>query len=345
MSIFGQSRKSIATNLHADHNTQPRHKRDMASSQIAGHSDPKPDLHAPDIYPDPLIITPELEHRQSIIIFHGRGSFAAKFAPPLLATKAAGSDETLQAAFPHAKLIFPTASRNRATIYKRSLTHQWFDNWHLDEHTERQDLMAKGLRKSVLYIHSLLREEISVVGAENVVLWGLSQGCATALTCLLTWDGEPFAAVVGMCGWLPFANVMVDMMAGNQPSSETLDDENPFSHSGDEDGNPFASEEALGLNDRGSDSALSAVNFLREELDMNDDQTETFRKIPIFLGHGTEDDKVGIELGRESQKCLQLLGADVRMLEYEGLGHWYSEDMLRNIFQFLKQELRDEKLR
>jgi hypothetical protein len=33
-------------------------------------------------FPDPMIVWPLLEHRQTIIILHGRGSFAAKFGPP-----------------------------------------------------------------------------------------------------------------------------------------------------------------------------------------------------------------------------------------------------------------------
>ncbi|PVH77557.1 alpha/beta-hydrolase [Cadophora sp. DSE1049] len=318
----------------------------MASSDIADDFVLKPELHAPDVFPDPLIIPPQLEHRQSIIILHGRGSFAAKFTPPLLSTGATGSEETLQTAFPHAKLIFPTASRTRATIYKRSYTHQWFDNWHLEMHTERQDLMTKGLRKSVLYIHSLLRQEIEVVRAENVVLWGLSQGCATTLTTLLTWDGKPFAAAVGMCGWLPFANVMVDMLEEDQSNDDLShgydDGDDPFADLEDEHDDPIAFQDPSIQHDPGAASALSAVNFLREELDLKGTKLPTFREVPIFLGHGTEDDKVKIELGRESQKCLQLLEANVQMVEYEGLGHWYSEDMFQEIFQFLNHALEGE---
>lgn len=262
----------------------------------------------------------------------------------MLVTKATGTHDTLQTAFPHAKIIFPTASRNRATIYKRSYTHQWFDNWHLEKHTERQDLMTKGLRKSVLYIHSLLRQEIAIVGAENVVLWGLSQGCATALTAFLTWDGEPLAAVVGMSGWLPFANVMLDMLEENESGDDCSQqyDDDPFTRSGDEDDDRLTVGDTSVHQDPESACAIQAVNALREELELSKTQRNTFRNIPIFLGHGTEDDKVKIGLGRESEKCLRSLGARVQMVEYEGLGHWYSEDMFRDIFLFLKDALEIE---
>lgn len=308
----------------------------MASSEEqTGQFGPKLELQPPGVFPEPMIIQPQLEHLQSIIILHGRGSFAAKFGPLLLATTATIANKTLQTAFPHARIIFPTASRNRATIYKRSYTHQWFDNWHLEEPTKRQDLIPKFLHKSVEYIHSLLRKEIEEVGAENVVLWGLSQGCATTMAALLTWDEDPFAAAVGMCGWLPFANVMVDMMmgkdSGDRFSQDSDDEDDPFAHSGDEDDDPFASD---------GHAALQAVNFFRDEIDMDDKNGMVFREIPVFLGHGTEDAQVKIELGQEVNECLKLLGVDVQMVEYEGLGHWYSEDMFRDIFQFLKQKLK-----
>ncbi|KUJ16439.1 alpha/beta-hydrolase [Mollisia scopiformis] len=245
-------------------------------------------------YPAPLIIQPLLTRKQTLIILHGRGSTASKFSPPLLTTSSSSSGSTLQSSFPHAKVIFPTASLSRATIYKRSCTHQWFNNWHLEEYTKRQGMMVDGLR-----------------ARENVVLWGLSQGCATALTALLTWDGPALGAVVGMCGYLPFGNVGERIGKGSK--------------------------------DQEPDPKKQAVTFLREELDMNVDAGETFLNIPVFLGHGAEDEKVSVNLGGEARRCLDLLGVEVEMIEYEGLGPWYSENMLRDIFQFLNTKLRSEK--
>jgi predicted esterase len=274
-------------------------------------------------FPEPMVILPSLEHRQTIIILHGRGSYAAKFGPPLFETEVDG--RTLQTAFPHAKIIFPSASKNKATIYKNP-THQWFDNWHLEEHTKRQHLMVDGLNKSCEYIHGLLKEEIESVGKENVVLWGLSQGCATSLASLLAWDGEPFAGVVGMCGWLPFGNEMVRIASGEGDGNED-DEEDPFALSGDEGEDPFGRSDE---EDEGKEYLpAKAVKLLRESIDMEDKNGMVFQKIPVFLGHGTEDERVDIKLGREAKKALELMGTDVQMMEYEGLGHWYSEDMLK----------------
>lgn len=288
-------------------------------------------------FPDPLLVSPELGHLQSFIILHGRGSWAAKFAARLLETVSSGNT-TLQAAFPHAKLIFPSASINRATIYGRKRTSQWFDNWHLDEHTKRQDLMSEGLQASVSYIHGLIKKEIQDVGTQNVVLWGLSQGCATSLSSLLTWDGEPIAAVVGMCGWMPFANVMEEISKGGENEE---DDEDPFARLDDEANNddPFTTTiESKGKSPK-LDLPSKAIKFFRDEIGKENTTGMAFQKIPVFFGHGTDDENVNVELGRAAKRCLESLGSDVKMVEYEGLGHWYSADMLDDVFVFIREKL------
>src|SRR5436189_5036386 len=165
-------------------------------------------------YPPPLTVAPLLSHKQTFILLHGRGSSASKFGPPLLSTSIPQVG-TLANAFPYARFVFPTALKRRATIYKRSITNQWFDNWSLDAPTVREELQIDGLRETSAYIHELLRQEIKIVGsAGNVVLGGLSQGCAASLISHLLWDGEPLAAAVGMCGWLPFRTNMENITRG-----------------------------------------------------------------------------------------------------------------------------------
>ena len=297
-------------------------------------------------FPAPMVIHARLDHRQTFIILHGRGSTAEKFGHALLSTTSTLANETLQTAFPHAKLIFPTASRNRATIYKRSYIHQWFDNWHLEDATRRQDLMRDGLFSSVGYIHSLLQAEIEDVGKENVVLWGLSQGCATSLSTLLTWDGEPFAAVVGMCGWLPYSNILLEIVQENGFESGW----DPFSQEESSDGSHLSSKDIDDYNEPSlhrnriqrpqSDLPIQAVTFLRNEIGIEAKTGMVFQSIPVFLGHGTEDDKVHIELGRDARTCLQQIGADIQLIEYQDCGHWYSGEMLQDIFEFLKDRLK-----
>ena len=271
-------------------------------------------------YPPPFIIHPLSTHLQSIIILHGRGSSASAFGPPLLYTPVSSlQSQTLHTAFPHAKFIFPTASKRRAVVYNRASINQWFDNWSLTEPTEREELQIEGLRESSAYIHSLLREEIELVGAGNVVLGGLSQGCAASLVALLMWEGEPLGAAFGMCGWLPFRKQMEEIA---QPRYDGDDEDDPFERS--------SQSEKF-------DPPAQAVEFLCEEVGASVVQPSmSFQRTPLFLGHGTEDGKVFLHLGREAAGCLRILGMHVSWTKYEGLAHWYSAAMLRDLVDFLQ---------
>ena len=285
-------------------------------------------------YPPPLVIPPrQLPHKQTFIILHGRGSSADKFGPVLLdstfelSRTAAAEHATLATAFPHARFIFPTAARRRAALYRRAYTHQWFDNWELDPPaTEREELQAPGLRETVAYLHDLIRTEVAGVpgGAASVVLGGLSQGCAAVLVALMLWEGEPLAAAFGMCGWLPYAVRLREQMLPEATGSlGTKDDAfDPFDRGESDD------------DDSESDPSMRAVDWLREEIQLQRSQALpeiVLKNIPIFLGHGVDDEKVNVVLGRTASECLRDFGVCVDWKEYMSLGHWYSADMLRDI--------------
>lgn len=317
-------------------------------------------------YPDPLVVPPRtLPHKQTFILLHGRGSSGAKFGPPLLdspilassepassAAVAADATLSLRSAFPHARFVFPTAARRRATVYRRAYTHQWFDNWKLDPPaTDREELQVPGLCETTAYLHGLLRAESAAVsgGAANVVFGGLSQGCAASLTAMLLWDGEPLGAVVGMCGWLPFAAGLMQQVSlvANPPS--TTGDDSAEGHSADFDGDafdPFERED--GDDGKGEDQAAMtsaparAVAWLKEEIQTPTADTNcagsALGRTPVFLGHGKVDDRVSVTLGREAVDCLERLGFEVSWREYQSLGHWYSGHMLRDLVWFLREK-------
>ena len=184
--------------------------------------------------------------------------------------------------------------------------------------------MTDGLRESSQFIHDLLTGAIQEVGAENVTLGSLSQGCAATLISILLWTGTPLGAVFGMCGWLPLPHHLADIA---DPQTPIEDDENPFAREEHEDGQV--------------DLPAEAVAWLREELDFPAAPSSSlstflpFQRTPIFLAHGTEDEKVSVELGRQARDCLGVLGANVQWKEYEGLGHWYSGQMLGDLVEFL----------
>lgn len=221
-------------------------------------------------YPDPIVIPPASGiHKESFLVLHGRGDNGEQFGLGLLLT-AIPEYGDLRAAFPNAKFIFPTASKRRMRGFNNCSINQWFDIASLVDPEEDPDIQYEGLRESTAYCCGLLRSEIDQVGAPNVVLWGLSQGCATMLLSLLHWEGEPLAAAVGMCGWLPLRNRMLE--ACEDPVGSPVEDD-PFEKSGGVVSN--------------ADKLEEAVSCFREVVGLTSEApTKQFvcRQIPVFLG-------------------------------------------------------------
>jgi predicted esterase len=300
----------------------------------------------------PLIVPPLHDHKMTMIILHGRGSTAEKFAEPLLThvvspvdTAPAASTESpadnsatpitsFQAHFPNTKFVFPTAPLRRAAVFNRSLTHQWFDNWSLVEPELKQHLQAQGLRETSVYLHILLRDEIKIVGAGNVVLMGLSQGCAASIVAMLLWKGERIGALVGMCGYMPFIKGMYESVEDASCGDTELllgfdddDQEDMFERDDKESGSGSKFEKAVG--------------WLREELGISqddggiDEQSSSLQSIPVFMGHGRDDEKVPCHIGKLAADFLGGIDVSVTWKDYAGLGHWYSADMLRDVVGFV----------
>ena len=282
----------------------------------------------PTTYPDPMVALPSLEHRQTFIMLHGRGSNAKDFAPQIL-FREIPDHKDLHTAFPNAKFIFPNASPRRSASHNRALIHQWFDHWTLDDPNHREELQVEGLRETSDYLHGLLRAETEIVGAKNVVLWSLSQGCAASLVALLTWEGEGIGAMLGMCGWLPFRQAMENAIEDTETKVSDPADGFEFAMDDDDETKENKASE--------QDPATAAVNALREIIGMPrlDQPSVPIRPVPIMLGHGTEDEKVPIKLGQDLYLLLDGMGVDVSFKKYEGLGHQYSGEMLRDMVDFV----------
>jgi predicted esterase len=296
-------------------------------------------------YPEVLVREPlSGSHRQSLILLHGRGSSAAKFGPVLLETKIPGFG-SLPEALPHAKFIFPTASRRRARIFKRMPIRQWFDYWSLQKPEDREELQADGLRETSEYIHGLLRKEVELVGADNVVLGGLSQGCAASLVALLLWDGEPLAGGVGMCGWLPYRKMMENAFLDEKGEENAEEGEGGdiFSRFDDDEGSADERSGGGKVEDGEALPLRKAVECMCDELQVSRVPVVSAQatepkmwKTPLFIGHGILDEKVPVGLGHLATVLMKAMNVDAHWKEYSDLGHWYSDAMLGDFIVFLR---------
>ncbi|KAL5341366.1 Alpha/Beta hydrolase protein [Aspergillus crustosus] len=282
-------------------------------------------------YPPPLVIDPlsSDQHTHTIILLHGRGSNSDRFGHVFL--ESTGIAKRL----PTSKFIFPTASKRRSTVLKRVPINQWFDNYSLDDPNTRTELQLDGLQETSGFIRKLIHEEAEILSKklgvdqahDRIVIGGLSQGCAASIFCLLggfSNENKPLAGFVGMSGWLPLESE-VSALFGDDDEEEEEDD-------------MFARNEG---DDNHDDTPLSvqAVNHVRDVLDLPSVQSDiSHLKTPVFLGHGSEDPKVSVELGRRLASILSDgFEMDVTWKAYDEFGHWYKvPDEIDDILQFLK---------
>lgn len=295
------------------------------------------------IWPEPLVVQPASAHTHSIILLHGRGSNAERFGVELLAARSSAS-KTLAEHFPSARFIFPTAKKRRSTVLKRIPINEWFDIFSLEDPSERQHLQYDGLKETSEFVTKLVNQEADVVGLQRVVVGGLSQGCAAALHILLGFEGQvAMAGFVGMSGWLPFREmldptVMEDEDGGNDDIFGCDDDDAAElfeQEQGGVEGCQAAGQRSVPL----PELQRAAANTARDIASLpplSAAQQVTFSGTPVFLGHGRNDEKVSVELGRQARQALEALGCKVCWRDYDE-GHWYKvPEEIDDIVEFLQ---------
>ncbi|KAF5529535.1 hypothetical protein FMEXI_14089 [Fusarium mexicanum] len=274
----------------------------------------------PGEFPPLVTISPLFSpHKLTIIVLHGRGFSAQKFHSPLLTSPSPDPSISFRQSLPHARFVFPTAPLARATKYRRSLVHQWYEG------TGDWEPEARGnMRPSIQYIHKLLKDEIERLSGDagKVVLIGFSQGGAMALMSWLLWEGQSPRAVVIMSGFMPLAESLMTDETGDDVSEDGL-----FERDSEEEAKP---------------PLQRAIDELRGEAELDSAQPTTsfpFLKTSVFVGHGKEDEDVEYCNGLSAAKCLERMGAKVELKTYPALKHWYCPEELGHITQFIKQQL------
>ncbi|KAL4731621.1 hypothetical protein ACLX1H_000596 [Fusarium chlamydosporum] len=258
----------------------------------------------------PFVVEPIWPHTHSLILLHSLGSNGEKFGREFIETGICSDGKSLPDLLPGARFIFPTSKRRRTSAFRRARLTQWFDIALLEDPSYRSHTQHQGMEESSREIFDLISQEREKVSERNIVLGGISQGCAMGLVCLLAFD-FPLGGFIGMSSWLPFSGEFEQLM-------NEVDDVN-FS---DEEDNPFAA------SDDGNDTrSVSAKvhEHARELLSLDPDDPPGLGSLPtpVFMGHGKADEKIKPELGKDACRVLRSVGFEVEWKSYDGLAHWY----------------------
>ncbi len=282
----------------------------------------------------PFVVGPSSHHTHSLILLHGLGSDGQKFGKELLESGVCSTGKTLSELLPGGRFIFPTAKRRRSTALRRIKLKQWFDIASMDDVFHRRETQLEGLEESSREILDLISEESKLVPRANIILGGLSQGCAMALICLLAMDC-PIGGFIGMSGWLPFSHDMINLMGVDASSTGgelcPSDDENPFA-------------ESDGPDQEHEDPAATVLSYVKDliSLDTTNEVAggKSVLSTPVFLGHGRLDEKVQFLLGEQASRTLRALGFQVDWREYREQGHWYMiPDEIDDMVEFIGTRL------
>lgn len=262
-------------------------------------------------------VEPSAPHTHTILLLHGLGSNGESFGAELLDTGVTSSGQKLIEMLPYVRFVFPTAKRRRSSAFGRSMLTQWFDIARLEEPSYRQDSQLQGLAESAAEVVAIIQDELRRVPPQNLILGGLSQGCAMSLAVLLCLH-HSIGGFIGMSGYFAHESGINMVLA----EEDDLDDFNPFS-TGEIQG-----------------KSVRAQTFERELLclDAIDGPSawKTAQSTPVLLGHGGADEKVPVHLGEAAAAVMRSAGYKVHWKSYPEQGHWYKiPDEIDDIVGFI----------
>ncbi|KAF5122556.1 Acyl-protein thioesterase 1 [Metarhizium anisopliae] len=267
------------------------------------------------------VVEPRGPHSHTLILLHGLGSNGEKFGTELLDTALTSSGHKLTDLLPGARFVFPTSKRRRSTAFGRSMLTQWFDIARLTDPLYRKERQLDGLAESAREILDIMATELQKVQPQNLIIGGLSQGCAMSLAVLLSLE-HPIGGYIGMSGFLTYQDELEDAV------QDDIDSDDPFTR-------PSESQDAAV-----QASPVKAQVLERDLLSLPSlecpSKEKTACRTPVFLGHGMADEKVPWVLGEAAAELMRNVGYQVEWKCYQDQGHWYKiPDEIDDICNFI----------
>ncbi|KAI1119952.1 phospholipase/carboxylesterase [Nemania abortiva] len=275
----------------------------------------------------PYIVEPTITHTHTIILLHRLGSSGKRFGEELLKAVKTRQGKTLPDLLPSTRFVFPTAKFGLSSALGRRTT-QWFDIARPADPSFRQELQLQGLADSAIEMRELLKEEATRVDPSNIILGGISEGCAMALSVLLSLEYR-LGGFVGTCGYLPFQHDVEEAVKGVNDSQSDGGEVMCFNLSDDEEVQT-------------TDPAVRARACERSLLGMSplpDAAVEqTAVSTPIFLTHGEADDEKPYALGEAAARILVRAGYNVDWKLYPGRSRWHRmPEEIEDIVNFIRE--------
>ncbi|RBR17509.1 hypothetical protein FVER53590_12021 [Fusarium verticillioides] len=265
------------------------------------------------------IVEPTESHTHTVVLLHGRGSSGEEFAHELLEETLLLDQSSLAQKLPSWRWVFPSSRELWSAAFEEDMP-AWFEAHSLTDTIARQDLQIPGIRQSVSYIKTILDQEIERIGGDTsrVVLGGISQGAAVAIWTLLCLDSveRPLGAFFATNTWLPFASSIENYLSNEQKS-------------------PI---------DAGTEFV---AGMLAQSKVSHPQSRERPPSTTVFLGHGTDDAYVDVELGRKAREIIIQAGFTVEWREYQGAeqeGHWFkAPEEVDDLLNFLMKHVEKPK--
>jgi len=149
-----------------------------------------------------IVIEPTKASKYSLLLLHGLGANGEDLANlvPML------EQQLPQSRRGQIRYLCPDAPVRPVSLNNGYPMRAWFDIYGLDA---QAPIDRDGIAASVLTIRAILAEQLTELGAQNVLVGGFSQGGVIALHAALGLD-EKLAGVLALSTWLPAVDLLPD---------------------------------------------------------------------------------------------------------------------------------------